>query len=214
MLHSKDLATSHVTLALKGMRCEQACAKSMFGNGSFDDVVDLMKKGGWDSGMEEPLFLMYKQFMVRFPEAKFVLPMRDAEDWYQSYMHYWREKSSLEQAAFHIDFKYDVTDKMKPEWEGTFNDCVSARYFGCDFTMSDGEGYLKQKKTCIDGYNTHVKRVQQLIPPARLLLFDMSDGYEPLCEFLGKPLPTYPNGTAEPFPHDDNFGKDPTKMDD
>ena len=33
----------------------------------------------------------------------------------------------------------------------------------------------------------------------RLLVYNIKDGWEPLCEFLGKPIP------AVPIPHDNRF---------
>ena len=37
--------------------------------------------------------------------------------------------------------------------------------------------------------------IRGLVPPDRLLEWDISDGWEPLCKFLGKPVPDIP------FPH-------------
>lgn len=37
--------------------------------------------------------------------------------------------------------------------------------------------------------------IRGLVPPDRLLEWDISDGWEPLCKFLGKPVPDVP------FPH-------------
>lgn len=37
-------------------------------------------------------------------------------------------------------------------------------------------------------------RVKQLVPPERLLIMELGQGWEPLCQFLGKPVPD------EPFP--------------
>lgn len=37
--------------------------------------------------------------------------------------------------------------------------------------------------------------IRGLVPPERLLEWDISDGWEPLCKFLGKPVPDIP------FPH-------------
>jgi hypothetical protein len=34
----------------------------------------------------------------------------------------------------------------------------------------------------------------EIVPPDRLLVFELKDGWEPLCKFLGKPIP------QEPFP--------------
>jgi hypothetical protein len=165
------------------------------GDSTFDDVVDMLEENGWDSAMEEPIFLMYKQFMVRYPDSKFVLPMRDSQSWYDSYMGFWKSKP-LRYLGAHQGFSKEGADN-----------CSAARYFGCDFTLSQHSTFAATKDTCIEGYETHVKRVQQIIPADRLLLFNLSDGYEPLCEFLGVEVPTYPNGTVEDFPHDDVFGK-------
>jgi Sulfotransferase domain len=33
------------------------------------------------------------------------------------------------------------------------------------------------------------------VPPERLLVYEVGDGWEPLCRFLGVPVPD------EPFPH-------------
>ena len=42
------------------------------------------------------------------------------------------------------------------------------------------------------------ERVIAECPPERLLVFNPSEGWEPLCRFLGVPVPT------EPFPHDND----------
>jgi hypothetical protein len=38
--------------------------------------------------------------------------------------------------------------------------------------------------------------VRETIAPERLLVFDVKEGWEPLCAFLGVPVPE-----DEPFPH-------------
>ena len=39
------------------------------------------------------------------------------------------------------------------------------------------------------------QEVQENVPADRLLVWSVSDGWEPLCEFLGLPVPD------QPFPH-------------
>ncbi len=41
-------------------------------------------------------------------------------------------------------------------------------------------------------YEAHLRRVQAEVPPERLLLFSVKDGWEPLCTFLGVPVPDVP----------------------
>lgn len=44
-------------------------------------------------------------------------------------------------------------------------------------------------------YIDHYKTIREVTPPERLLNFRLVQGWEPLCEFLGKPVPDVP------FPH-------------
>lgn len=46
-----------------------------------------------------------------------------------------------------------------------------------------------------ESYYYHIEKVRAMIPPDRLLEFNGKEGWEPLCDFLGKPVPD------TPFPH-------------
>ena len=37
--------------------------------------------------------------------------------------------------------------------------------------------------------NSHVAEVRRLVPPEKLLVFDMREGWPPFCRFLNKPVP-------------------------
>ena len=66
------------------------------------------------------------------------------------------------------------------------------RTFGNDFS----EAHM------IDVYERHNAEVRRVIPPNRLLVFEAKQGWEPLCKFLGVPVPSapYPNtNTTEEF---------------
>ncbi len=41
-------------------------------------------------------------------------------------------------------------------------------------------------------YEEWVKSVPTACPPTKLLIFDVKQGWEPLCKFLGKPIPEVP----------------------
>ena len=45
----------------------------------------------------------------------------------------------------------------------------------------------------LDRYNDHVARI---VPPERLFWMEMSEGWEPLCKMLGKPIPEKPFPSA------------------
>lgn len=44
-------------------------------------------------------------------------------------------------------------------------------------------------------FNRHNAEVRQVVPPEKLLEFDVKEGWEPLCTFLNVPVP------ATSFPH-------------
>ncbi len=63
-------------------------------------------------------------------------------------------------------------------WDGTFH------------------GRFADRQYAIDIYQRHNAEVMQTIPAERLLVYNVRDGWEPLCRFLGVPVPA-----GKPFPH-------------
>lgn len=57
---------------------------------------------------------------------------------------------------------------------------------------------FEDRKACMDVYNKHVDEVKKTVPASQLLLFDVKEGWGPLCKFLDKPVPStpFPNETA------------------
>ncbi|REJ85723.1 MAG: hypothetical protein DWQ36_22700 [Acidobacteria bacterium] len=53
---------------------------------------------------------------------------------------------------------------------------------------------MTDERAAIERYVEHQREVEQTVPPERLLVYDVSQGWEPLCAFLGEPVPD------EPFP--------------
>ena len=52
-------------------------------------------------------------------------------------------------------------------------------------------------------YLDHNEHIKAVVPPDRLLVFNVKDGWAPLCEFLGVPIPTGDGdweGRELPFP--------------
>jgi len=47
----------------------------------------------------------------------------------------------------------------------------------------------------IEVFNRHIESVMTRVPAQKLLVFDVKEGWGPLCSFLDVPVP------EEPFPH-------------
>ena len=61
---------------------------------------------------------------------------------------------------------------------------------------------LNDKAAVIKRYNEHNEEVLRVVPKERLLLFNVKDGWEPLCKFLDKQVPSTPfpkSNTREEF---------------
>lgn len=52
-----------------------------------------------------------------------------------------------------------------------------------------------------DIHDKHNDWVRELVPKDKLLEFDPKDGYKPLCDFLGVPVPKNADGRVEQYPH-------------
>jgi hypothetical protein len=62
-------------------------------------------------------------------------------------------------------------------------------------------GPLTDKEAALAAYRRRTEEVRAAIPPERLLVFDVAEGWQPLCRFLDVPAPVAPfprlNSTRE-----------------
>lgn len=128
--------------------------------------------GNYKATVDFPACNYWRELADYYPQAKVILSLRDPEKWFQStqdtiFAPHWIE--------------YLPTSSAGKFMDGAVND-----YF--DHRMHDREHLI----AC---FNRHVAEVQAGIAPARLLTFEARQGWEPLCEFLGTPIPD------EPYPH-------------
>ncbi len=132
-------------------------------------------QAGWEaifadyaSTTDAPACNFYKELMADYPEAKVLLSVRDEEKWFAS-----TQNTILSEAVvgFHGS-------------QGTL-DMVEAVGWGTDPRLHD-------KAFMLDRYRSHNAEVMRTVPPERLLVFKVADGWGPLCEFLGVPVPDAP----------------------
>jgi hypothetical protein len=71
------------------------------------------------------------------------------------------------------------------------NDAVNRRVFDGRFDRAHA----------VEVFVRHVADVRAAVPPERLLVFEVAQGWEPLCGFLNVPVPD------EPFPHANDAGE-------
>ena len=120
---------------------------------------------GWGSTTDAPACHFYKELAAVYPDAKVLLSVRDPERWFAS-----TQNTILSDAVvgFHAA-------------GGTLG-MVNAVGWGTDPRLRD-------KAWLLDRYHRHNAEVVAAIPADRLLVYDVADGWEPLCHFLGRPIP-------------------------
>jgi hypothetical protein len=123
---------------------------------------------GYRSTVDWPSATFYKELADAYPDAKVILTVRDPEAWFMS-----------TQATI---FASRIFEDATSDWGRMVLKVVGDLF---DREMSN-------KAKLIDVYNRHNETVQRVIPAQRLLVYDLSEGWNPLCRFLGVPVPDEP----------------------
>ncbi len=150
----------------------------------------------YESTVDFPGCAFYKQMMEAFPDAKVLLSVRDPERWYDS----------CRETIFAIGHKLPM------RWIGPYMPKVGPIMRMANQVVWEQmfEGRFLDRDFAIARYQQHVDEVIRHVPADKLLVFDVKQGWEPLCKFLGVPVPD-----GVPFPHlndADEFKKRIRKM--
>ncbi len=127
-----------------------------------------------------PACCAWNELYHHYPEAKVVLTVRDPGSWWESMSSVLYPTRTLYPRWLTrlVPFTQrwqDMVDRLV--WTGTF------------------DGRFEDKAYATSVFDAHIDAVRQHCDPERLLVFQVSEGWQPLCEFLGVPVPN------KPFPH-------------
>jgi hypothetical protein len=136
------------------------------------DMLDVAL-AGHRSTVDWPMTYFWRDLIDRYPAAKVILTVRDPEKWYES-----AEKTIYAAANAGRESGFLDRDVMNMVdstiWDGTFG------------------GRFADRDHAIRVFREHNERVRREIPADRLLVFEVAQGWEPLCSFLGVPVPETP----------------------
>lgn len=126
-----------------------------------------------------PACQFYRELMAEYPDAKVILTVRDPDRWYESTREtiyalntnapWWLRAILRSIGGVLMLAEQNV-------WAGTFG------------------GMFDDREHAIGVFNAHIEEVKRVVPPERLLVYSVKEGWGPLCEFLRVPVPD------EPFP--------------
>jgi hypothetical protein len=139
--------------------------------------------GGFASTVDFPGCTFWRELSECYSDAKVLLSVRDPEQWFDS-----------TQATI---FSEPGIKMLESTPMREFLEKTTWRMFG---------GKIHDHDPMINAFERHNAEVQRTIPAKRLLVYDVSQGWEPLCGFLGVPVP------ENPFPRANSRGEMQARM--
>ena len=130
-----------------------------------------------------PCAAFASELLAAYYDAKVVLVQREFESWWRSF-----EEGVVKQLFDPVGaFLIEWVEPLIGSRLGPLSRKAVLGYFGAE----DADGIRKNAKGV---YYKHYDDIRKAVSKERLLAFELSDGWEPLCAFLGKGVPD------EPFP--------------
>jgi Sulfotransferase domain len=129
--------------------------------------------GAYESCVDFPACVLYAELLDEYPDARIVLTVRDPERAYE------RVRESIYRLTTRDDSPFPAPLRE------VFDRLVWDRVFG---------GAFEDREAAVAAYRRWEEEVRASVPAEQLLVYDVSEGWEPLCSFLGREVP------AEPFP--------------
>jgi Sulfotransferase domain len=137
---------------------------------AWDDVF-----AGYRSQVDWPGAHPWRELAATYPQSKVILSVRPEAAWWTSF-------------SATIGALFDAPDQVPlPPHLRTMRDVaielIQVQTFGCPST--DRQGVLA-------AYRRRTEEVCAAIPAERLLVFNVAEGWAPLCRFLDVPMPDVP----------------------
>ena len=158
----------------------------VFENGITPDVKRIYENA--DAVVDMPGYFFFEEILEVFPDCKVILTERDEESWV---------KSITNQLEVFYKAKYwlRVFTPLSPTLRKVF--LIVLSFNDAMFGSCNPRSVAVFRKR----YRIHIDRVKSIVPPTKLLVYNVKQGWKPLCEFLGCEIPNVA------FPHENIRGE-------
>ena len=170
----------HMVNVLTNLPLAGQWEQAMDGEADWDEIF-----GEHESTVDWPGAFFYRELADAYPDAKIVLSTRDPEAWEKSMRDTIWELYNGDSPMAHMSRARELVD---PDWRALLRlmrgCCAAAGHVhpGAGWSPGSWRGYISR----------YEERVQRNIPGDRLLVWSVTDGWEPLCEFLEVDVPDTP----------------------
>jgi hypothetical protein len=151
--------------------------------------------GDYEATVDWPGCAFYEELMERYPDAKVLLSVRDSERWYES----------VRGTIYELSLISTISPFSRPTFRviGLFVPAVGkiSRMNNELIWANTFNGKFEDKEYAKAIFERHNAEVRRKVPPEKLLVYEVKQGWGPLCDFLGVEVPDKPfprlNDTAE-----------------
>jgi len=141
---------------------------------AFDEEVE------WDeifseyhSGVDWPMCHFWEPLSIRYPNAKILLTVRPANEWY----------ASMKKTIFSRASEKMGNDGPMRLWKEMVDKIVRLD----TFSNKTDDGIH-----CEEIFEQHISNVSRKVEKSRLIIYHLGSGWEPLCSALGEDIPDIP----------------------
>jgi len=165
----------------------------------FREVFGKNNKWGYTATCDIPCNALWETLADEFPESKVILVIRDEAKWLKSFEKFFHvEQTQFLEMGWHklhrTIYQFLFPHSSKPMQ--VYMDYLRPLVLG-----PEPKKFYGYNATCIlKNYREHNNYVVNKCPKDRLLIYKLGDGWEPLCKFLGEPIP------KEEFPWSNRMG--------
>ena len=136
---------------------------------------------GYESAVDWPTAGFFRELSEIYPSARFILTHRSPEGWVESFS----------QTIYKlVSEKDNAPEEMRP-WLDMAIRVIAKTGFPSGLNNA----------ALMRAFGAHIDSVKAAIPPHQLLVYQVKEGWEPLCAFLGVPVP------SDPFPRTNDRGE-------
>jgi hypothetical protein len=171
----------HMVNVLANLDLVEQWRRALEGDAQWSEMFD-----GFESAVDWPASFFYRELFEVSPGAKVLLSVREGESWARSMRDTIWGVIYGDILLRHLSDARCVVD---PKWRG-YTNLMDAMWQRLGLSGQD-----VTPEQMISGMERYNEEVRQAVPADRLLVWSVTDGWEPLCDFLGVSVPD------APFPH-------------
>ena len=157
----------------------------VFQNGAQLDVKRVYQHA--DAIVDAPGNFFWEEILEAYPDSKVILSEREEDSWLKSVVN----QLQVIEAVISRRFLCVLSPTSRKQLFVTYS-VINALV---------GSANPKSAIILRQRYREHNHRVKSLVPPEKLLVYNVKQGWEPLCDFLGCEVPTIA------FPHENIKGE-------